>query len=179
MFKEKTKKLALGLIASLLSASLFTAVQVKNVTAFQLQGISTNTDAGRNTIKLWVYNADNVAHENGDVVVWYDGTLADGLEVSTTTTANNSLVAGVVYPDTISATAWGFIMVRGYHSAITTTGTVAAGDLLTTSTTGESARAYTVADATGTVAGQGDDFGVVGVALAADDSNVAPGFVKF
>lgn len=149
-----------------------------SVGAYQFGGGSVNTDEERNQIKIQVYNTDNVAHEVGDVLVWKDGSISDGVEVSSTTTANNSLVAGVVVDNTIAATSWGWIQTSGYHGSITVTGTVTAGDLLTTSTTGEAGRTYTVVDSTGSIAGEGDDFGVYGVALTSDSGGTVKGFIR-
>lgn len=109
-------------------------------------GAGAQTDVTRNNKLVWVYNSDTVAHENGDVVVWFDGTT-DGLEVSTTTTANSKLVAGVVYPNTIEAQTWGSVMIYGYHPAVTIGVANAAGDCLGTSTTGEATGITTTADA--------------------------------
>lgn len=135
-----------------------------------------NTDPQRNAEFESFHNEDDVTHEVGDVVVYKDDDH-DGVDISTTTTANNSLVAGVIAVRDCPADTWCTVQTKGYHSAITVTGTVAAGDLLTTSTTGEAARAYTIADSTGTTAGQGEDFGVFAVALTADASNTVKGFI--
>ena len=65
-----SNKINLGLLFSalLLSVSLYFGVQTnKELEAYQFTGISTNTDANRHRQLLWVYNSDNVAHENGDV----------------------------------------------------------------------------------------------------------------
>jgi hypothetical protein len=145
--------------------------------AYQFGGGSRNIDATRNQMKIQVYNADNVAHEVGDVVVWTDGSVSDGVEVTTTTTANNSLVAGVVVDADIPAASWGWIQTMGYHATVTVTGTVTAGDQICTSTTGEAARAYTIADSTGTAAGQGEDNGVFGVALTSDSGGTVKAFI--
>jgi hypothetical protein len=105
------------------------------------------TDTAKYNKLLRVYNADTVAHENGDVVVWqYDAVY--GLEITTTTSANNPLVAGVVYPDTIAAGGWGTIMVYGYHPAVTIGVANASGDVLVTSTTGEATGVFNVATTT-------------------------------
>lgn len=119
---------------------------------------------------IWAYNSDNVAHEKGDVVVYFDGTN-DGIEFSTTTTANNGLVMGVVANDTIAATSYGWIQKRGYHSGITIGVANSAGDSLVTSTTGEAAGVYSVAQATGTATGESQSFGVFAVALEATTSS--------
>lgn len=159
MFKK------LGIVLSLL------AVMGMGAKAFQYGNAAlSNTDAGRHRELLWVYNSDNVAHEDGDVVVWFDGSTSDGLEISTTTTANNGLVAGVCFGD-ISATSWGFIQTHGYHDSVTIGVANSAGDMLVTSTTGEAAGVYSVAQATGTGANQSAIFGVFAVALEATTSS--------
>lgn len=105
------------------------------------------TDATRYNKLLRVYNADNVAHENGDVVVWqYDAVY--GLEITTTTSANNALVAGVVYPNTIAAGGFGTIMVYGYHPAVTIGVANSSGAVLITSTTGEATGVFDVSVST-------------------------------
>lgn len=130
-----------------------------------------NTDEERNAVYEWVYNSDDVAHEAGDVVVYKDGTY-DGVEISTTTTANNALVAGVVaYGETCAATSWCKIQVAGYHPAVTISVANSARDALVTSTTGEGAGVYSVAQATGTLTGESASFGVFAVALEATTSS--------
>lgn len=165
-------------LSVLLATSLLTsAVFWKKADANQAQTIGLNTDAERNRELLWVYNADNVAHEVGDVVVWTDGSISDGVEITTTTTGNNGLVAGVVAMSDIPATTWGFIQTHGYHSGITITGSVAAGDSLVTSGTGEAGATYTIAQATGTAANQAIIRGVFAAALASDSGGVVKGFI--
>lgn len=171
-----TKKLV-ALSALLVSALMFTAITQKKADAYQFTGISSNTDAGRHRQLLWVYNPDLVAHETGDVVVWTDGSIADGLEITTTTTANHGLAAGVVAVQDIPASSWGFIQTHGYCESINVTGTVAAGDALVTSGTAEVGQAYTVAQATGTAANQSAIFGIYAVSLTSDSSNTVKGFI--
>lgn len=146
--------------------------------AYQGGGASQQTDAARNQVLLRVYNADAVEHTEGTVVVWYDGTTADGLEVSTTVTANNGLVAGVV-PDnyTLPASGWGFIQTSGYHPAIKIQETATAGYTLVTSTTGEKAGIYTVAQSTGTAATESRVNGSFGVALETTSGSTVKGFI--
>lgn len=138
--------------------------------AYQFGSGSMNTDEERHRQVLWVYNADNVAHEDGDVVVWTDGSLADGLEISTTSTANNGLVAGVCLGD-IPANSWGWLLTRGYHDSITIGVANSAGDALVTSSTAEAAGVYSVAQATGTSSNQSNTWGVFAVALEATTSS--------
>jgi hypothetical protein len=124
------KKLLTALFALSVSAAAFADQKVGPAAPYKL-------DATSHNLLVYVYNPDAVAHENGDVVVWYDGSLVDGLEVSTTTSASNKLVAGIVYPDTIAAQSWGTVMVYGYHPAINIGVANSAGDCLGTSTTAE------------------------------------------
>lgn len=137
-----------------------------------------NTDEERNAVYLDVYNSDDVAHEEGDVVVFNDGSY-DGIQVSTTTTANNSLVAGVVAPGvTCAASSWGCkIQIAGYHPAITIAAGVTAGDGLVTSSTGEAAQSYTIAQATGALTNQATSYGVFGVALETTGGSTVKGFL--
>lgn len=104
--------------------------------AGQSGSAGTATDPSRNAEYLWVLNADAVAHEIGDVVVFYDGTY-DGIEVATTTSANSKLVAGIVALQDMPANGYGFVQVYGYHSGATIGVANSAGDCLGTSTTAE------------------------------------------
>lgn len=127
-----------------------------------------------------VYNSDTDAKEVGDVVVWKDGsTFGDGMEITTTTTANNGLVAGVICEHTISGNGWGFVQTHGYHSGITIGVANSAGDSLVTSGTAEAAGVYSVLQATGTQAsGEARTFGVFAVALeATTSSTTVKGFI--
>lgn len=130
-------------------------------------------DPLRNRDVIAVYNADDVSHSAGSVLVWKDGTT-DGLEVSSTTTANNSLVAGVVpYGVTIAAQSYGLLQTSGYHQAIKIGVANSAGDSLVTSTTGEKATPYTILMATATAAR-----GVFATALeATTSSTTVKGFI--
>jgi hypothetical protein len=166
--RERMKKAGLLAAFVFLAGLMLTAIDTQQAVALHINPSLKDTDALRHRVLLWVYNADNVAHEDGDVVVWTDGSVADGLEITTTTTANNGLVAGVVAPDTIAATAYGFIQLSGYHDGVTIGVANSAGDSLVTSTTGESAGLYTIAMATGAAANQAAiDTGVFGVAFEA------------
>lgn len=68
--------------------------------------------------ELWfldVYNNGSTTLDAGDVVIW-DGDSSTGDNdnwVTTTTTADTYLVAGVVYPDDIVASGSGTIVIRG------------------------------------------------------------------
>ena len=145
------------------------------VSAYQQGGAAGTTDAGRAVELLWVHNDDAVAHEAGDVVVWHDGSY-DGIGVSTSVTANSSLVAGVVpYGYTLPASDWGFIQTHGYHPAITIAVANSAGDSLVTSTTAEAAGVATIAAATTTVTAQ---VAVFATALeATTSSTTVKGFI--
>ncbi len=171
-----TKKLV-ALSALLVTSLLTSAIFQKKADAYQFRQISSNTDAGRHAQLEWVYNSDVLAHETGDVVVWKDGSVADGLEVSTTTTANHGLVAGVVVDRTIDAAGWGFIQTHGYCNSINVTGTVAAGDPLVTCTTGEVGATRTIAQSTGTAANEALIEGVYATALTSDSGGTVKGFI--
>lgn len=117
--QESVKKFRLFL-STLLTAGLLTVgiQHQKEAQAYQFTGISSNDDAGRHRELLWVYNAEaSTALANGDVCQWFDGTVADGVEVKIGADADSNLVAGVAI-GAIPATSWGFIQTRGYHSAI-------------------------------------------------------------
>jgi hypothetical protein len=112
-----TKKL-LALSALLLTSLLTTAVFQKKADAYQFRAISQDTDAGRHAQLLWVRNSESsTAFANGDVIAWYDGTVADGLETKLVAAADSRTVAGVAI-GAVAAGSWGFIQTHGYHSAI-------------------------------------------------------------
>lgn len=124
---KKCKKImlfsGLFLLAGVFGVSMFT----QSSYATSGGNIGPNDANKRNSNWLWVYNTDNVAHEPGDVVVWKDGDH-DGLDIATTTSYANMLVAGVVVGSTISATSWGFIQTHGYCPLVNLSSAVAAGD---------------------------------------------------
>jgi hypothetical protein len=130
----KSKLLILGLLAAV-SGLWVSSLQIPSV-AYQFSPINNQTDAARHAQYLVVRNTDDVAHEVGDVVVWKDSTN-DGVDISTTTTAGDKLVAGVVALNDIPASSWGFIQTHGYHSGITVDVATAARDLLKASGTAE------------------------------------------
>lgn len=144
------KKFLLAL-AAVLVAGTVSADQVLNVAGFK--GAPTDKN-----ILVEVYNADSNAVENGDVVS-YTYSATKGLAITDTTSAADPKVAGIVYPNTIAAGAYGTIMVYGYHPAVTIAVANDDGALLGTSTT---------AEATGIVTAVGS---VVAVALEATTSS--------
>lgn len=165
-FSNRIKKALL--LASFLTLAAFGGVLIesKRVVAYQLSGIGDAGSATRNRVLITVFNDDAVAHEVGDVVVWFDGsTHGDGVEVTTTTTANNGLVAGVVALYDIAANSFGYIQTSGFHSAVTIGVHVDAGAALVTSTTAEAVGVYTIAQATGAAANQAAINGVFAVAF--------------
>lgn len=167
--KLKTSLLFAGFLSLAAVGSLF--INTQRVVAYQLTSSGAITDASRNRVLIRVLNSDAVAHEVGDVLVWKDSTY-DGVNVATTTTANNGLVAGVVALDTLAASSEGWLQVSGYHSGVTIAVANAAGDSLVTSTTAEGATKYTIAMATGAAANQAAiATGVFGVALEATTSS--------
>ena len=91
-----------------------------------------------------VLNADAVAHEVGDIVVWSD---LSTMTVSTTTSANLRNFAGVVAFKDLAANGKGLIQTFGYHSAISIGVANSSGDCLGTSTTAEVAGVTTTAGA--------------------------------
>lgn len=145
------------------------------VHANQGSGDMTLTSGGRNAEYLRVYNGDAYqTREIGDVVVYVDGTY-DGVEIGTTTTVNNALVAGVVAHADIAPLTWGWIQVAGYNDDIACDTAVAAGDSLITSGTAEASTSFTVLIATST---SPEDHGVFAVALADDSSSVCKGIIR-
>lgn len=99
------------------------------------------------TLNQYVYveNADAVAHEVGDIVVWSD---ISTMKVSTTASASDNLVAGVVAHNDLPASGKGFIQTYGYHPGVTVGVATAVGDMLVTSTTEEAAGVNNSGEAT-------------------------------
>ncbi len=122
--------------------------------------VGSQTDPAINAEYIMVINNDAVAHEVGDILVYVDSTY-DGINVSSTTSAANSLVAGVVAIADLPASGAGLLQVSGYHSGVTVNVAVTAGDSLVTTTTGEAAAPLTIATATTTVTAQEAVFGTV------------------
>ncbi len=115
---EKMSKFRVFLSSLLVAGLLSFGIQSQKAQAYQFTAISANDDAGRHRELLWVYNAEaSTALANGDTCQWFDGTLADGLEVKIGATEDSNLFAGVSI-GAIPATTWGFIQTRGYHSAV-------------------------------------------------------------
>ena len=102
--------------------------------------IGSLTDAQNDSDDKFVYNQDQVSHGVGSVMTYVTTSPTyTGLSVSTTTTANNSLVAGVVIGNTCPASSWCYIRTFGYYPAVKVAVATSAGNLLTPSTTAESA----------------------------------------
>lgn len=162
MFKigSKTAWLALALTLGIVGS----AVSVK---AFQASGASGRDDAARHAEYLWVRNSEaSTALANGDVVEWYDGTTVDGLEVKLGSTGDQKLVAGVAI-GAVAAGEWGFIQVRGYHSAIKIATANSAGDGLSIGATSGKAKSDNTAGM--------DNFGVA--LEATTSSTTVKGFI--
>lgn len=143
-------KLKVGLVAALLGFAGMVLTNKKAV-ADNTSGSISLTDGTMNKQTIFVYNQDAVSHSTGSVMCYIVGPSATypGLSVSTSATAGDGKVAGIVCDRTIQASSWGFIQTRGYTPALKVTGTVAQGDTLMQSATAEKAGAYTVLLATG------------------------------
>ena len=177
-FSNRIKKALL--LASFLTLAAFGGVLIesKRAVAYQLSGIGDAGGSERNRVLITVFNDDAVAHEVGDVVVWSDGsTHDDGIEITTTTTAHNNLVAGVVALYDIPGNSFGYIQTSGYHAAVTIGVANSAGDALVTSTTAEAVGVFAVTGTTTTtgtavtIAEVVRVFSVVGIALEATTSS--------
>ena len=117
-----------------------------------------------------MYNADNVTHEVGDVVVF--GTNSTyGIAITTITTANYSRVAGVIAGQDCASGQICLVKTHGYDGAVTVSVATTAGDALVTSTTGEAAGVYSISQATGTAAGEAVSAGVFAIALESTTSS--------
>jgi hypothetical protein len=119
-----------------------------------------------------VYNEDAVAHEVGDVVVYVSTATngVTGLSISTTSTASDSLAAGIVGPKDCPASSWCQIQVRGYVGTINFSGTATQGQAFMTSSTAE------LSVSTGTVE-TSDIEAVLGVVLNTSSNGVADGIL--
>jgi hypothetical protein len=136
-FKKFVK--GLGAVASLAVLAGVIGVGLSRKASADLTNpVVSNTDPAGNAQFIWCHNLDAVDHGVGSVVV-YSGTSAvlPGVDVSTTTSADSALVAGVVALNTLPASGYGWVQVAGYNSAIKVTVATSAGDILTTSTTAE------------------------------------------
>jgi hypothetical protein len=158
---------------NILKTGLVAFVVLVPVLAFaRLQNpIGSATDPAINAEYINVRNADNVTHEVGTVVVFKANATYPGVDITTTTTANNSRVAGVIANYDCAASASCLVQVSGYHSAVFVGVATSTGDALVTSTTGEYASVYTLAQATGTASGEATSRGVFGIALETTTSS--------
>lgn len=156
-------KMKVWLFNAALLLSLMGAVAVH---ARSGSGDATETSGGRNVVKEWVYNSDANDHAAGAVVIYTSGGgTYPGVSVTTTTSANSGLVAGVVVDRTLPGNGWGFIQVTGYCATVNVDFDVTAGDTLVTSTTSAKAQPITVAQSTGTASGQTQAMGKMGISL--------------
>jgi len=124
---------------------------------------------GASNVKIPVYNNSGGALDVGDVVVWQIGSATgdDDLYVTTTTTANTGLVAGVV-GQTIATASVGSVITYGFAECDIDTaplGPVVDGTLLCTSGVAgagepcsDMSQAYAIANATIAAGAQGNCF---------------------
>lgn len=106
--------------------------------------VSINPKDGPMTITVPVYNNSGSILDAGDVVVWDIGSSTGDNDnyVTTTTTGDTVLVAGVVYPADISTGDTGSIAIFGVVDCdVNAFGAVPAGTPLCTSTTAGAGRA--------------------------------------
>src|SRR3990167_8649697 len=84
---------------------------------------SARSTDGSASVKITVYNNASADLDAGDVVVWdIDASTGDNdLYVTTTTTADTGLVAGVVWPDAITDGSEGSLVVFGFAECDTGT----------------------------------------------------------
>lgn len=143
------------MLRKLMLVTAFLGLAGLSVTNYVHAGTNGLTDPDRNgdASLLWVLNSDAVAHTTGTVVIYHTAGTYPGLSVSTTITANSGLGAGVVVQNSLPASGWGWIKTSGYVEMKVQSG-VTAGDTVVTSTTAEKGGVYTVANATGTAAGE-------------------------
>ncbi len=136
--------------------------------AYFMIGDPRKTDAAAN-IKIPVFNNSGVALDTGDVVIWDVGSSTgdNDLYVTTTTTSNTGLVAGVV-SSAIGISSSGSIIVYGFAECdidSTPRGNVVNGTILCTSGTAgdgepclDDNQSYAIANATIAAGAQGNCF---------------------
>jgi len=112
-----------------------------------------------------VYNNSGSTLSAGDVVVWDIGSSAGDNDnyVTTTTTADTNLVAGVVYPAAISSGDTGYIATHGVVAVNIASGGNSVGGVVCSSST--AAKAHNC----GTDA---NNFGIVTTAVSSGSANV-------
>ena len=118
---------------------LLAAMLIVSIAGYsQAQGI-VDTDAGPYYEVTSVYNNSGGTLDVGDVVIWDIGSSTgdDDQYVTTTTSADTFLVAGVVYPADIAASSSGSIVTKGAVTVdVATSNNInSAGALLCTGTT--------------------------------------------
>ena len=123
---------------------------ISGVDAYITNQATLATNPAANALFVPVRNADAVAHEVGDVVVWSDNTN-DGVDITTTSTAHAALVAGVVAIKDIPGGAFGLVQVAGYHAGVSIAVANVAGDALVTSTTAEETGVFATATSSATL----------------------------
>ena len=107
------------------------------------------TTEGAANVKVPVYNNSGGALDEGDVVVWdiVSSTGDNDLYVTTTTTANTGLVAGVVSQGGIASASSGSIVVYGLAQCdLAPPGSAGGGLLCTSATAGAGANCTAVTD---------------------------------
>lgn len=126
------RKLFLFLIAILLIAGIASA-----------HTIAINPKDGPMTQVIPVYNNSGSVLDAGDVVVWDIGSSTGDNDnyVTTTTTADTVIVAGVVYPADISTGDTGSIVIYGVVDCDISSIALPAGSVLCSSATAGAARA--------------------------------------
>ena len=115
---------------------LFSMLLIGGTAYAFLGGVSPDSTDGQGSVVVPVYNNSGSALSAGDVVVWdIDASPGDNdLYVTTTTTAETALVAGVVYKD-IAAGEDGSIVVYGFAQCNVDANGVAAAGLICSSST--------------------------------------------
>lgn len=148
-----------------LMAILFLGVATPSQAYFGAADAQTTESSG--SVKVTVYNNSGSDLDVGDVVVWDIGSSTgdNDLYITTTTTADTGIVAGVVYPSAISTGNQGAIVVYGFAECDTsslginaggtmcTSGTAGAGDTCANAGTAGN-NAYAIASAVGTASAQ-------------------------
>lgn len=147
-------------ILFLLVALLF--VSVGNAQAWF--AADARTTEGAASVKIPVYNNSGSALDEGDVVVWDIGSSTgdNDLYVTTTTTADTGLVAGVVGSGGIASASVGSIIVYGLAQCDVGSGGIAAGGLLCSASTA-------VGDGDGCASATGEaSYAIAGIAGTSD-----------
>jgi hypothetical protein len=136
--------------------------------AHQITANPFTTESGTGNLRIQVYNNSASTLDAGDVVVWdIDASPGDNdMWVTTTTTADTALVAGVIWPAAITSGSVGDMVIYGLAECDIASSSIAEAHQICTSTTAGSGKEcaatssyhYAIASVAVSGAGQGACF---------------------